>query len=150
MQNKTFWVGIGVVIAILIVGVVFLGKGKKQNSEAIPAQAQLTPTPTPQATEESPSGEREIQEVTLEAREFSYSEESITVKKGQKVRLTLVNKGRMSHDFVVEGMNVTTKLAGPGESVTSEFIMHDAGTYNFYCSVGNHRAMGMEGTLIVE
>ena len=150
MQNKAFWIAIGVVAAVLIAGVVFLGRGEKKAPEATPTPAPLTSTSAPESTGEPSSEEGEIQEITLEAKEFSYSEESITVKKGQKVRLTLVNKGRMSHDFVVEKMNVTTELAGPGESVVVEFTMQDAGTYTFYCSIGNHRAMGMEGTLIVE
>jgi plastocyanin len=140
----------GVVIALLIVGVAFLGKGKRQVSQATPTQVPETLTPTPEAEVESTSEDSEVQEITLEADEYSYSQKSITVKKGQRIKLTLVNKGRMSHDFVVERMNVTTELAGPGETVTTEFIMHDAGTYTFYCSIGNHRAMGMEGTLIVE
>jgi len=150
MQSKAFWVGMGVVIAMLIAGVVLIGRGNKQASEATLTQAPLTPTPTPQTEGESAPEEDKVQEITLEARDFSYSQESLTVKKGQKVKLTLVNKGKMSHDFVVERMNVTTELAGAGESVTVEFTISDAGTYTFYCSIGNHRAMGMEGTLIVE
>ena len=149
MQNKAFWIAIGVVAAVLIAGVVFLGRGAKKASETIPTQVPLTPTPSPESTAPTLK-EVEVQEISIEAKEFSYSKESITVKKGQKVRLTLVNKGRMSHDFVVEGTNVSTKLSGPGESVTTEFTINEAGTYTFYCSVGNHRAMGMEGTLIVE
>jgi plastocyanin len=149
MQQKTFWVGIGVFIALLIVGVVLLGKGGSKAPEATPSPEPQTSSPTPEVTREASSNE-EVQEITLEATEFSYSLESITVKKGQKVKLTLVNKGRMSHDFVVERMNVTTELASPGETVTTEFTIQDAGTYTFYCSLGNHRALGMEGTLIVE
>jgi len=150
MQNKSFWIGLGVIFALLIAGVVLLGMGKNKAPEATPTEAPQTSTSTPETTQESSSEEAEVQEITIEAEEYSFSQESITVKKGQKVKLTLVNKGRMSHDFVVERMNVTTELAGPGESVTTEFTMNDAGTYTFYCSIGNHRAMGMEGTLIVE
>ncbi len=150
MQNKAFWIAIGVVAAVLIAGVVFLGKGAKNAPEANPTTVPLSPTPAPQSTGEPASVGEEVQEVSLEAKEFSFSEESITVKKGQKVRLTLANKGRMSHDFVVEETNVASELVGPGKSVVTEFTIQDAGTYTFYCSVGNHRAMGMEGTLIVE
>ena len=150
MQNKAFWIGLGVIIALLIAGVAFLGMGKNKAPEATPTETPQTSTPMPETTQDSTSEGAEVQEISIEAREFSFSKESLTVKKGQKVRLALVNKGRMSHDFVVEGTNVTTELAGPGESVTREFSINDAGTYTFYCSIGNHRAMGMEGTLIVE
>jgi plastocyanin len=148
MQNKAFWIGMGVVIALLIAGFAFLGRGRRETPQATPTQ--VPETLTPEAEVESTSEDGEVQEITLEADEYFYSQKSITVKKGQRIKLTLVNKGRMSHDFVVERMNVTTELAGPGETVTTEFIMHDAGTYTFYCSIGNHRALGMEGTLIVE
>jgi plastocyanin len=150
MQNKTIWVGVGIIFAVLIAGVFLLGRVGKQSSETLPSEVPLTPTPSPQTSDKTTPVEGEVQEITLEATEFSYSKETITVKKGQKVRLTLVNKGRMSHDFVVEKMNVTTELAGSGKSVTTEFTINDAGSYAFYCSVGNHRAMGMEGVLIVE
>ena len=31
-----------------------------------------------------------------------------------------------------------------------EFVVDKAGTFEYYCSVGNHRQMGMVGKLIVE
>ena len=37
---------------------------------------------------------------------------------------------------------------GPGESTTFRVTL-EPGTYVFYCSVGNHRAMGMEVTVTV-
>jgi len=147
MQNKGIWVGVGVAIAVLLIALFFLGKGKGR-SPAPNTANEVTPiiTPTPAVEGE---GQKVAREITIEAKEFSYSLDKITVKKGEKIKLTLVNTGRMSHDFVIEKMNVTTELAGPGKSVSIEFTMFDAGSYTFYCSVGNHRAMGMEGTLIV-
>ena len=148
MPSKGLWVGIGIIIAVFLIAVLFLGLGKeKSGSPTSQVTPIVTPTPTPA---ETPSGDEEtVREITIEATEFSFSTEEISVKKGEKIKLILVNKGKMSHDFVVERMNVTTELAGPGKSVSTEFTMSDAGTYTFYCSVGNHRAMGMEGTLTV-
>jgi uncharacterized cupredoxin-like copper-binding protein len=58
----------------------------------------------------------------------------------------VTNNGRMPHDFVVEqgGSDVAaTEVLQPGESATLEVELAP-GDYVFYCSVGAHRAAGME------
>jgi plastocyanin len=60
--------------------------------------------------------------------------------------ITLTNGGNATHDLVVErdGANVAqSEQIGPGETSTFEVTLEE-GDYVFYCSVGNHRAMGME------
>jgi plastocyanin len=89
--------------------------------------------------------------VAIEAVEFEFKPSSLSVKAGEKVSLTVKNiSGKMPHDWVVEGTDIRTKVLNPGESQTIEFTVDEPGTYTFYCSVGNHRAQGMEGTLVVE
>lgn len=54
------------------------------------------------------------------------------------------------HDWVVEGVTgAATEQVGSGESSTVSFLAPKAGEYKYYCSVGDHRARGMEGTLTV-
>ncbi len=58
----------------------------------------------------------------------------------------VTNTGSMRHDFVVEqnGEDVAnTEVLQPGESTTLEVAL-TPGEYVFYCSVGAHRAAGME------
>ena len=58
----------------------------------------------------------------------------------------VTNTGDMPHDFVVEqdGSDVAgTDVLQPGESTTLEVDL-EPGDYVFYCSVGAHRAAGME------
>lgn len=58
----------------------------------------------------------------------------------------VTNTGSMRHDFVVEqnGEDVaSTDVLQPGESTTLEVDLAP-GEYVFYCSVGSHRAAGME------
>jgi plastocyanin len=60
--------------------------------------------------------------------------------------VTLTNEGGATHDLVVErdGEDVAaSEQIGPGESSTFEVTLEE-GEYVFYCSVGNHRSMGME------
>jgi plastocyanin len=54
------------------------------------------------------------------------------------------------HAVDIEGNGVEEKsdtVTGAKTSVTADL---DAGTYTFYCPVGDHRAEGMEGTLTVK
>jgi uncharacterized cupredoxin-like copper-binding protein len=63
----------------------------------------------------------------------------------------VVNEGSATHDFVVErdGSDVAgTETIAPGASTTLTVDL-EPGEYVFYCSVGNHRAMGMEVTVTV-
>ena len=76
MQNKAFWIGLGVIIALLIAGVAFLGMGKNKAPEATPTEAPQTSTPMPETTQDSTSEGAEVQEISIEAREFSFSKES--------------------------------------------------------------------------
>ena len=57
------------------------------------------------------------------------------------------NEGGASHDLVVEGPDgadvAATEILAPGASGSVEVTL-EPGEYVFYCSVGNHRSMGME------
>ncbi len=57
---------------------------------------------------------------------------------------------RPSHALEVEGNGVEeeTDTIGPGES-TELTVDLEEGEYEIYCPVGNHKAMGMVGTLTV-
>lgn len=88
--------------------------------------------------------------LTVDGSEFKFNMTSITLKKGEKVKLTLTNSGNMPHDFVVDELGIRTKIIKNGETDTIEFTPDKTGSFEFYCSVGSHRAKGMKGTMIVE
>ena len=82
-------------------------------------------------------------EMFIELSEDSFSAGSYTFE--------VVNEGSGTHDFVVErdGNDVAgTENIGPGASTTLT-VDPEPGEYVFYCSVANHRAMGMEVTVTV-
>ena len=65
--------------------------------------------------------------------------------------ITVKNEGDATHDLVVEqdGKDIAkSDTLGPGDSATFT-VMLQPGQYVFYCSIGNHRAMGMELTVQV-
>jgi plastocyanin len=96
----------------------------------------------------STSIEGDVRVVTLAAGSMKFSTNEIIVKKGQHVKVALkVDDGL--HDFVVDEFSVRTAQVGAGQLTYAEFTPDKTGTFEFYCSVGNHRAMGMVGKLVV-
>ena len=101
-------------------------------------------------TTPNPAGgiELAVTEFTVRGKNFSFTPATMAVNKGDKVRITFINDSG-THDFVVDGYNVRTKTLQTGQSETIEFIADKTGTFEYYCSVGSHRSMGMKGTLTV-
>jgi len=86
--------------------------------------------------------------VSVSATEYAYEVSSKTLEPGVVV-FDLTNNGSMEHDLVLEGgPGGGTQIIGPGET-DSFFVTLEPGTYTLYCSVGNHRAQGMEFTITV-
>src|SRR3989344_7034678 len=90
-----------------------------------------------------------VKTFNLDAVNFSYSIKEIRVKKGTTVKINLVRKQGF-HDLVIEEFNARTKQLGEGSKDSLEFVANKTGTFEYYCSVGQHRQQGMVGQLIVE
>ena len=72
----------------------------------------------------------------------------MTVNKGDTLKVTVKNmKG--THSLKIDEFNTSTRILNAGEEQTITFVADKTGTFQYYCSVGNHRAMGMWGTLNV-
>jgi plastocyanin len=153
-----------VILAIAVAGGYYFGFGNQdetmntENTEDDQnVEATNTPTATPTtAGEESGDIKEEIKEVIGSVKEFTvvgtpfkFTPAEIRVKRGDKVKIIFKNDQGM-HDFVIDELSVKTKVLQAGQSEVIEFTPNQAGTFEFYCSVGNHRQMGMVGKLIVE
>lgn len=90
-----------------------------------------------------------VRDIVIVGDNFTFSTEALTLKKGQKVRLTFANAQGM-HDLKIDGLGIATKTLKAGETETVEFTPEAAGTYEAYCSIGSHRAMGMTAVVTVE
>lgn len=111
-------------------------------------ESQLNPT----TTQSSPSGEMEqtnVKEFTVNGDNFTFDVKEMKVKKGDTVRVTF-NNTEGFHDWVLDEFDVATKQLQAGGTETVEFVADQTGEFEYYCSVGTHRQMGMKGTLIVE
>lgn len=144
MKNNVLVV---VVLVVLAGGIMWY-----MNKPSEPAAEQTVPESNTVMTGSDSAmqvGADDVKEVVVDGSEFKFAPASLTLKKGEKVRLVLKNIGKMPHDFVVDELSVKTKIIKGGEEDVVEFTPDTAGTFEFYCSVGSHRAMGMKGTLTV-
>ena len=78
----------------------------------------------------------------------SFSLNEIRVKKGDTVRINITNTAG-SHDFTLDEFSIK-KDTPLNEVVVIEFVADNVGTFEYYCSKYNHRALGQRGNLIVE
>ena len=90
-----------------------------------------------------------VKEFVVTGGNFAFSPKMMTVNKGDTVKIIFKNTEGF-HDFVLDEFNVKSKKdQGPFED-TITFVADKTGTFEYYCSVGTHRQMGMVGTLIVK
>lgn len=132
-------------VAGVFVVIVILGFVMRQKSGS-PEQSAATPVPT--ATDMADTGS-EVKTFDVEAGSFYYKPNEIKVKVGDKVKINLTSVDMM-HDFNIDELGVDMPIVKSGNSASVEFTASKAGTFEFYCSVGKHRANGQVGKLIVE
>lgn len=106
-----------------------------------------TASTTQGSTDTTPS--QSVKTFTVNGSNFTFAPASMTVNKGDRVRIVFNNVGG-NHDLVIDEFNARTKVIGNGQSETIEFTADKTGSFEYYCSVGTHRQMGMKGTLIVK
>lgn len=90
-----------------------------------------------------------VKEITVMNDGYTFIPSEITVNLGDTVRITFQNTGGV-HDWVLDEFNVATPVFRGKKSETVEFVADKVGTFEYYCSVANHRALGMWGTFIVK
>jgi plastocyanin len=89
--------------------------------------------------------------VQVVAREFGYALSRLTIKAGWAI-IELRNSGEDAHDLRLRRVGGTRVYSLPvtqsGQTVDREFKLLP-GTYRIYCGMANHRALGMQATLVV-
>ena len=112
------------------------------------------PTTSNQAPEQADDQTMEDEvDYSLELKSFTFTPNQLTASPGQTIKVKLtVTQG--FHDFVIDELNVKSSQMSEGQEEIVEITIPSdtpVGTeYEFYCSVGNHRDLGMVGTLIVQ
>jgi len=100
-------------------------------------------------TSASSSSARSTIEVHLS--EFQLDPSRVSVDTPGTYTFKAVNDGQSVHALEIEGHGVEeeTEDIQPGESAEFTVDLREAGDYELYCPVDDHRAMGMDGSVDV-
>lgn len=149
-QINTWIIAIAAIVIVAVVGVVLYLQTQNRNEvTVIPEQNQMTETPPSVSDDTSMMEDENIQDFELTATNFGFSQKEMRVKVGDTVRVTLTAESGM-HDWVIDEFNARTQVLSDGEAESVVFVADQVGEFEYYCSVPNHREMGMVGKLIVE
>lgn len=105
--------------------------------------------------------------ITVVSFEWGFEPQAIVLQLDQEVALRLQNDGDILHNFKVDGLvvDVIEEISSGGFSGDDDelfvgadsddvgllrFVPLEAGEYEFYCAIGSHRQLGMEGRLTVQ
>jgi cytochrome c oxidase subunit 2 len=100
---------------------------------------------------EKPGGSTEagkVVDIKMTAKQFEFSPSTITVKKGETVKLTVTSED-VQHGLSIPDFGVSLSLS-PGVPATATFVADKTGTFQFMCNnfCGSGHS-GMKGTLVV-
>lgn len=92
--------------------------------------------------------------VTIGLSEFKFDPNKLDVTQGTEVTFNVTNNGQFPHNVTFVAPDGTeSKLfeanLATGESKTGTFTFNQAGEWQMYCPVGNHKGQGMVGTVQV-
>ena len=118
--------------------------GSSENAPPqVPSNENSSPPPVPEQS--SP----QVHEVSLKVFQFGFDPDTVTVKKGEKVKLLLTSTD-VTHGISIDGYGMDAVLR-PGVETPLEFTATKSGTFSFYCSVfcgSGHKTM--TGKLVVQ
>ncbi len=157
MKKQTILAGLIIIVLAIVAGIKLSGtKASKEASTeettAMPMNAQTAPAETnPQTQLDAGVILHVSKAVTFDVNggNFYLKPNMIKVNKGDTVTINFKNDGGI-HDLKIDAFNVSTPVIQAGQAASITFVADKTGTFEYYCSVGSHRAMGMKGTLIVE
>jgi cytochrome c oxidase subunit 2 len=98
---------------------------------------------------QAPATSTEVKEIQMTAKKYEFNPNSLTVKKGERVKLIITALDR-DHGFKLEAFGINQKLK-KGAPTTIEFTADKVGTFPFQCSEFCGFGHGkMKGKLLVE
>lgn len=92
---------------------------------------------------------QEVRTFEVHGSMFKYDVKEMRVREGEVVKIVFINDEGF-HDWVLDEFDARAEKIGAGKTTEVTFTASKKGTFEYYCSVGTHRAQGMKGTLIVE
>jgi uncharacterized cupredoxin-like copper-binding protein len=100
-----------------------------------------------QANPASPRAASATTHITVAASEFKFVFSKRSIPAVGTVIFTVVNKGKISHDFKIGGKKTANLLPGKSAKLTVKFTKK--GHYAYLCTLPGHAGAGMKGTFSV-
>ena len=112
------------------------------------------------------AGAQTLSVMRIEMSEFAFRPATIHLTAGRPVRLVLVNRGQLAHQFetaylrelavrivgnaiYMEATDLDLIRLDPGGTARLEFLPRKKGHFVFFCAIEGHREAGMQGALEV-
>ena len=114
-----------------------------------PGHGPVKPTSDSRVSQPTPV-EQTVREITVTGSEYKFSPGNISVARGEQVRIIFQNSGTLPHNLTINKLGIDTDTIPGGGSTTIEFVAGKTGIFTMFCSVGNHRSLGMEGEVEVK
>lgn len=145
-----------VAIVIIIGGYAYFRHNKASNYSADSTITNTAPVSSTDSTAPATAVNANVKEFNMRSwmdttngkmtPHFSLAE--IRVKKGDTVKINITNTAG-THDFRLDEFGIV-QATPVNQTVTVQFVADKVGTFEYYCGMYNHRALGQRGNLIVE
>ena len=156
MNKIAIVIGLLIVVVGSIVGFLLLADEQTEDTvEDTAVQAGQAASDLAQDSElvDDVSSEAVDKEFNISGTNYAFSETTLSVAAGDTVKINFTAASG-THDFIIDDLDgARTSVVSNGDMDSITFtVPEDASgkSYSYYCSIGNHRAQGMEGTLNVE
>lgn len=90
-----------------------------------------------------------VREFKVLGSNYMFSPGVMNARKGETIRIVFYNIEGL-HDFKIDELGVASQVLEENGTQAIEFEASKVGTFEYYCSVSNHRAVGMVGKLTIE
>lgn len=93
----------------------------------------------------SPSAKKPLPtKITVNATDYRFALSKQSIPKVGTVVFNVINKGKVSHNFLIAGK--LTKTLSPGKSQKLTVVFKKKGKYQYFCTILGHAKLGMKGT----
>ena len=153
MSQKSLLSLAGLASVVIILFILLLSGGNAPSSDSVGDVTTSVPASGGEDIDEEvveDDAETSSMSFDLTGQNFALSETEIRVPLGTEVTINFESVMGF-HDWTVDDFDAATSQVNDGDGVTSvTFVADQVGVFEYYCSVGMHRAAGMVGNLIVE
>ncbi len=108
-----------------------------------------TPTEVKKSSKASVTLDPYAKVFAVKAVNYGFDVKEIKVKQGDTVTINFISSDGF-HGWNIDAFAAATQKVQPGTPTSVTFVADKKGEFEYYCPVGEHRAHGMVGKLIVE